>query len=64
MSYSSILGLLIYSETGMQHSPECMQKDVEYSKAAEHIFLKPYVFIKHRLLLLHFNIMNQEVDHT
>jgi hypothetical protein len=41
----SVLGLLIYCETGMQNSPGCMQKYVEYSKVAEHIFLKPYIYI-------------------
>jgi hypothetical protein len=41
-----------------------MQKNAEYSKVAEHIYLKSYIFRKHRLLLLQLNVMYREVDHA
>lgn len=47
------------------YSTEYTQKNVEYSKVAKHIYLKSYIFRKHRLLLLQFNnTMYREVGHT
>ena len=46
------------------YSPECMPKNVDYSKVAEHIFLKPCIYIYNTNYCYSNNIMYQEVSHT